>query len=150
MFSRPYPSAVSGELVSFNFNWTSSELSVISKPAGEDAEIVVSVTEEDEWGWDGIWHVASVTNELGEKIGVTRLDKEEDLNTPSNGVRWWTEKGWVEGSKFVKVRLGKDWTGQAEVVVSMKDRANAEAIKAWDDQHQEWNHTTWGWGQPRM
>lgn len=120
LFSRPYPSAVSGELLGFAFNWTTSELTVSASPPPEgDAEIVISVTEEDSWGWDGSWRLLSVSKPDGERIGSRRVEDEEELEVKGTGVRWWVERAWVEGSKLVKIRLGTDWQGPAEVVVGL-------------------------------
>lgn len=109
LFSRPYPTSVSGDLHSFLFNWNTSQLTVTASPSVKqqnEAEIVISVTEEDEWGWDGEWTVLSVTKDDGERIGTKRVEKEQDLDHHTTGVRWWVERAWVEGSKLVKVRLG--------------------------------------------
>lgn len=158
LFSRPYPSAVSGDLLSFNFNWTTSELTVsVAPPQGDDSsthaidpEIVVSVTEEEEWGWDGGWHVRSVTNLMGERVGSVRVEREADLEKGAQtGVRWWLERGWVEGSKLVKIRLGTDWQGRADVVVGMRDREDG-TVRNWEieNEHGNWNATAetgWKW-----
>jgi endoglycosylceramidase len=149
LFSRPYPSAVSGDLLGFNFNWTTSELTVRAAPQKTgDAEIIISVTEEDEWGWDGSWRVTSVTNTEGERVGTVRVEKEEDREGGRNGVRWWVERAWVEGSKLVKIRLGEDWVGGAEVVVAMA-RREGQLIQAWEEEHGNWTATaddSWGLG----
>lgn len=120
LFSRPFPSAVSGDLIGFNFNWTTSDLTVnVSPPASGDAEIVISVTEEDAWGWEGHWRLESVSTSTGERIGHVRVEDESELDINGKGVRWWVERAWVEGSKLVKIRLGTDWKGEAKVVVGL-------------------------------
>lgn len=124
LFSRPYPSAVSGTLHSFAFNWTTSELNVTVTPnQGTDGEIVISVTEEEEYGWTHSWRLLHVSRENGERIGHRRLQTEEELDMEGQGVRWWVEKSWVDGSKLVKIRLGNDWPAdeKADVVVGMAD-----------------------------
>lgn len=122
LFSRPYPTSVSGDLHSFLFNWNTSQLTVTASPSATqqtETEIVISVTEEDEWGWDGEWTLLSVTKDDGEQIGMVRVEREQDLDHHTTGVRWWVERAWVEGSKLVKVRLGRDWQGKADVVIGM-------------------------------
>lgn len=123
LFSRPYPTSISGDLHSFVFNWNTSQLTVTASPVPHqqtETEIVISVTEEDEWGWDGEWTLMNVINEDGTHIGTRRVEKEEDLDVHTgSGVRWWVERAWVEGSKLVKIRLGKDWRGKADVIVGM-------------------------------
>lgn len=155
LFSRPYPSAVQGTLESFAFNWTTSELTVSVTPSDGDAEIVVSVTEEDEWGWDSAWRLLRVTKD-GERIGTARVQHESDLERAQTGVRWWVEKSWVEGSKLVKIRLGTDWEGKAEVVVGMNDAQvlveGQEFDQHWDlNKDHPFNETMRGFDwRPRM
>jgi hypothetical protein len=155
LFSRPYPSAVYGDLLGFNFNWTTSELTVrVAPPKDGEAEVVISVTEEDEWGWDGSWRLQHVGKADGERIGSVRVEKEKDLRKGGTGVRWWVEKAWVEGSKFVKIRLGEGWEGEATIVVGLEPSAELEkdqtvVIQEWNEKHAEWNATAddaWGLG----
>lgn len=136
LFSRPFPSAVSGELISFHFNWNTSELTVhAAPPAHGDAEIVISVTEEDAWGWEGSWRLQSVSTEDGERIGHKRVEDESELDMGAKGVRWWVERAWVEGSKLVKIRLGTDWTGSAKVVVGLSG-PKGEGVKVLEEEHE--------------
>lgn len=131
LFSRPFPSSVTGKLNSFAFNWTTSELHIsITAPteASKQAEIVISVTEEDDWGWDGEWYLRNVIRENGEHVGVVRVKTEKELEISGEGVRWWVENGWVVGSKLVKVRLGTGWQGKADVVVGMKGGSVVRSI----------------------
>lgn len=137
LFSRPYPTAVSGDLISFNFNWTSSELHIkASPPPSGDSEIVVAVTEEDEWGWEGNWYLKSISNVSGERIGIRKVDDENELENPMKGVRWWVEKSYVEGSKLVKIRLGTDWNGPADAIIGLS------GVKVLEEDHlfdQHWD-----------
>jgi endoglycosylceramidase len=155
LFSRPYPSAVYGDLLGFNFNWTTSELTVrVAPPKDGEAEVVISVTEEDEWGWDGAWRLQHVAKADGERMGSVRVEKEKDLKKGGGGVRWWVEKAWVEGSKFVKIRLGEGWEGEATIVVGLEPSVELEkdqtvVIQEWNEKHAEWNATAddaWGLG----
>lgn len=166
LFSRPYPTAVSGTLDSFHFNWTTSELHVTMTPnkaphsstsaPDKDGEIVISVTEEEEWGWTTPWRLLHVDKPGGERIGHKRVQKEDELDKEEQGVRWWVERSWVEGSKLIKIRLGTDWEGPATVVVGME---NAKVLgeetmfeQHWDlNSDHPFNETLKGWDwRPQM
>ena len=132
LFSRPYPVSVAGELVHYHFNWTTSLLHVTVKPPPtSQAEIFVTVTEEDDWGWDGEWVLKTVSRADGEHIGHVRVEREEDLERSQSGIRWWVERAWVEGSKLVKIRLGDEWRGEARLVIGMEGSAAVFNVEEW-------------------
>ena len=131
LFSRPYPSAVTGSLLAYHFNWTSSALIIrILAPEDREAEVEISVTEEDGWGWDGEWRLLSAVSQNGENLECVRVKSEEDLRSEALGVSWWTETSWVEGSKLVKVRLGQDLKGEAEIAIGMVGRGGDTRVQA--------------------
>jgi len=126
VFSRPYPSSVRGTLHAFAFDWNTKQLSIsLSSPStGEEAEVIIAVTESARWGYSdwqvlGLRHPDRGTIDVEQVIEYSRLELDE-------GPRWWTEQGRIAGSKRILVRLGKAWTGDAELTLGQYDELHGE------------------------
>ena len=118
VFSRPYPSLVRGTLHAYSYDWDLYQLKIRLSPLKHgDAEVEVSVTESEEWGYAGHWALLSLGGIAGSLVTVER-------GANCSGVveypTWWIEQGRVEGSKLVKIKLGRAWQGMAEVIVGME------------------------------
>jgi len=67
----------------------------------------------------GLRHPDRGTIDVEQVIEYSRLELDE-------GPRWWTEQGRIAGSKRILVRLGKAWTGDAELTLGQYDELHGE------------------------
>lgn len=123
VFSRPYPSSIRGTLRAYVFDWNARELSISVSPptTGDEAEIVIAVTESSRWGYLD-WQVLGLRNAEGGNVDVEQLTDKSRLEL-DGGPRWWTEQGRIAGSKRILVRLGRAWTGDAELTIGQNGDA---------------------------
>ena len=117
MFSRPYPSLVRGNLNAYRYDWDPYQLEMTLSTSGTELEVQVSVTESEERGYAGHWAVLSVRGPEG-LIVAERAAGPCAVESPTPS--WWVERGRVEESKLVRIKLGPAWRGVAKVIVGME------------------------------
>ena len=118
LFSRPYPSLVRGTLLAYNYDWNLYQLTLRLSPSKQgDTEVEVSVTEGKELGYAGHWTLVSLRGMDGASVTVEKVTScSGTVEYPT----WMIEQGRAEESKLVKIKLGRAWHGEAELIVGME------------------------------